>query len=130
MTPMVGTKHMSTVAVGIMCKTPLPGQSKTRLSPPLQPDECAELSACFIRDLSRTIDYAAVCDDLRHFVSGREDKLIETLANKMAEHLLRRFAARRVELELRKFVLPETRYVAARVTREMPRKTSTTAAKD
>jgi len=57
-------------------------------------------------DLSRTIDYAAVCDDLRHFVSGREDKLIETLANKMAEHLLRRFAARRVEFELRKFVLP------------------------
>ena len=56
MTPMAGTKHMSTVAVGIMCKTPAPGQSKTRLSPPLQPDECAELSACFIRDLSRTID--------------------------------------------------------------------------
>jgi rSAM/selenodomain-associated transferase 1 len=47
---------MSTVAVGIMCKTPSPGQSKTRLSPPLQPHECAEISACFIRDLARTID--------------------------------------------------------------------------
>lgn len=81
-------------------------------------------------DLSRTIDYAAICTDLRDFVAGRQGKLIETLANDMAEHLLRRFAATRVELELRKFVLPETRYVAARVTREMPRKTSTTAAKD
>lgn len=44
------------VAVGIFCKTPTPGQSKTRLSPPLRPEECAALSACFIRDLSTTID--------------------------------------------------------------------------
>lgn len=46
---------MSTVAVAIMCKTPISGLSKTRLSPPLQPDECAAISACFIRDLSSTI---------------------------------------------------------------------------
>jgi rSAM/selenodomain-associated transferase 1 len=50
---------MKTVAVGIFCKTPLPGLSKTRLSPPLRPDECAELSACFIRDLTATIHAAA-----------------------------------------------------------------------
>ncbi|MEZ5788888.1 MAG: TIGR04282 family arsenosugar biosynthesis glycosyltransferase [Xanthobacteraceae bacterium] len=46
---------MSTVAIAIMCKTPISGLSKTRLSPPLRPDECAAISACFIRDLSRTI---------------------------------------------------------------------------
>ena len=46
---------MGSVAVGIMCKTPEPGKSKTRLSPPLRPEECAGLSACFIRDLSQTI---------------------------------------------------------------------------
>jgi uncharacterized protein len=44
------------VAVAIMCKTPAPGQSKTRLSPPLGPAECAEISACFIQDLAATID--------------------------------------------------------------------------
>jgi len=44
-----------TVAVGIFCKTPAAGQSKTRLSPPLRPEECAALSACFIRDLASTI---------------------------------------------------------------------------
>jgi uncharacterized protein len=43
------------VAIGIFCKTPAPGLSKTRLSPPLRPDECAALSACFIRDLAATI---------------------------------------------------------------------------
>ncbi len=45
-----------TVAIGIFCKTPAPGLSKTRLSPPLRPEECAALSACFIRDLAGTID--------------------------------------------------------------------------
>jgi dihydroneopterin aldolase len=69
-------------------------------------------------DLAQTIDYAAVCEDLRNFVAPRADKLIETLAHEMAEHLLRRFGLARVELELRKFVLPETRHVAVRVIRQ------------
>jgi len=47
---------MHDVAIGIFCKTPAAGQSKTRLSPPLRPEECAAVSACFIRDLSSTIE--------------------------------------------------------------------------
>jgi len=47
------------VAIGILCKTPAAGRSKTRLSPPLRPEECAALSGCFIRDLSATIDDVA-----------------------------------------------------------------------
>src|SRR3982751_2559128 len=43
------------VAVGIICKTPAAGFCKTRLSPPLAPEDCAGLSACFIRDLANTI---------------------------------------------------------------------------
>ena len=46
---------MSTIAIALVCKTPIAGESKTRLSPPLTPTQCAELSACFIRDLSATI---------------------------------------------------------------------------
>ncbi len=72
-------------------------------------------------DLARTIDYAAVCQEVRGFVADRRDKLIETLAHEMAEHLLRHFEVSRVELELRKFVLPETRYVGVRVARTAPR---------
>jgi rSAM/selenodomain-associated transferase 1 len=54
----LGTKErrVQEVAIGIFCKTPAPGLSKTRLSPPLRPEECATLSACFIRDLAGTID--------------------------------------------------------------------------
>src|SRR4026209_134707 len=46
---------MQDVAIGIFCKTPAAGESKTRLSPPLRPEECAAISACFIKDVSRTI---------------------------------------------------------------------------
>ncbi len=68
-------------------------------------------------DLARTINYAAVCEEVRGFVAGRQDKLIETLAHQLAEHLLGCFDLARVELEVRKFVLPETRHVAVRVAR-------------
>jgi rSAM/selenodomain-associated transferase 1 len=50
---------MGTVAVGIICKTPAPGKCKTRLSPPLRPEECAAISACFISDLARTVGEVA-----------------------------------------------------------------------
>ena len=46
---------MTTVAVGMMCKTPAAGQSKTRLTPPLTPEQAAALSACFIRDTAATV---------------------------------------------------------------------------
>ena len=50
---------MTTVAVAIICKTPRAGYSKTRLAPPLRPEECADLSSCFIADLSATIGAVA-----------------------------------------------------------------------
>ena len=48
-------QRRDTVALAIVCKTPSAGASKTRLSPPLHPEECAQLSSCFIADLSATI---------------------------------------------------------------------------
>ena len=71
-----------------------------------------------VDELARTIDYAAVCAEIQASSPTRQDKLIETLAHEMAEHLLAKFALRRVELELRKFILPETRFVAVRIARE------------
>lgn len=55
---------MSTVALAIVCKTPAPGQSKTRLSPPLRPEECAAISSCFIQDVARTIGRLAADGDV------------------------------------------------------------------
>ena len=42
-------------ALGIMTKFPQAGQVKTRLTPPLTPEEAAALNKCFLRDLSRSI---------------------------------------------------------------------------
>lgn len=46
---------MKPVAIALVCKTPAAGLSKTRLSPPLRPEECAALSACFIRDVAAKV---------------------------------------------------------------------------
>jgi len=67
--------------------------------------------------LNRTIDYAALCAELERFVAAHSSKLIETLADQVASHILRQFDVLSVQLELRKFVLPQTRYVAVRLVR-------------
>lgn len=42
-------------ALAIMTKVPVPGKVKTRLSPPLTPEQAAELNICFLRDISMSI---------------------------------------------------------------------------
>jgi rSAM/selenodomain-associated transferase 1 len=46
-------------ALVMMAKAPLSGAVKSRLVPPLTPDEAAELNRCFIRDLCASIESAA-----------------------------------------------------------------------
>ncbi|MFN2474757.1 MAG: dihydroneopterin aldolase [Chthoniobacterales bacterium] len=68
-------------------------------------------------ELQRTVDYAAVVEEVRIFVRERTVKLIETLADEVAAHLLKQFELAEVEIELRKFILPETKHVSVRVIR-------------
>ena len=46
---------MASAAIGIICKAPRVGASKTRLIPLLGPDQAARLSGCFLRDIAATI---------------------------------------------------------------------------
>jgi uncharacterized protein len=70
---------MQSVAIGIFCKTPAAGLSKTRLSPPLRPEECSVLSACFIRDLAATLHGLSREGDVAPYAvytpAGTEDRL-------------------------------------------------------
>ncbi len=50
---------MATAAIGIICKAPKAGQSKTRLIPRLGPERAAALARAFLIDLSRSIEEAA-----------------------------------------------------------------------
>ena len=68
--------------------------------------------------LENTVDYASICEEVKEFVRGRNDKLIETMGDAIARHLLEAFPLRRVDLELRKFILPDVDYVAVSLTRE------------
>ena len=43
------------VAVGVMAKAPVAGRSKTRLCPPLAPEQAAEMSAAFLRDITANL---------------------------------------------------------------------------
>ncbi len=45
-----------TIALGIMCKAPRPGVTKTRLARVLGPDRAAALSGCFLRDVAASIE--------------------------------------------------------------------------
>lgn len=46
-------------ALGVMAKAPEAGRVKTRLVPPLTPDEAAALSLCTLRDTAANVAYAA-----------------------------------------------------------------------
>ena len=56
----------------------------------------------------------------RKHLLPRSDKLIETLAAGLAAHLLQMFSIQKIEIELRKFVLPDVDYVSVTVTRTRP----------
>ena len=49
-------------ALAVMTKAPQAGRVKTRLVPPLTPEEAAELNKCFLRDTAAAISNAAGAD--------------------------------------------------------------------
>jgi FolB domain-containing protein len=65
-------------------------------------------------DISLTVDYAAVCQRVSEVAAERPRRLIESLAQEICEMILKEFAATSAEVEIRKFILPETRHVAVR----------------
>jgi hypothetical protein len=58
-----GQNVSSFCALAIMTKAPRAGQVKTRLVPPLKPDEAAELNRFFLRDTTTTIANSATPKD-------------------------------------------------------------------
>ncbi len=68
-------------------------------------------------DISKTIDYAQVCERIAELAAAKPRNLIETLAADIAELVQVGFGARSVEVEVRKFILPQTRHVAVRCRR-------------
>jgi FolB domain-containing protein len=72
--------------------------------------------------IARAVNYADVCAETKKFVAARKDKLIETLADAVAMHLIEAFEIQRITVELRKFILPEVEFVSVTVTRDRSKK--------
>lgn len=77
-----------------------------------------DFTACAATDdLTRTIDYFAVTQRLKRLGENQSWKLIEKLAVDIADVVLREFQPQTVAVEVKKFILPETRWVAVRIER-------------
>lgn len=78
-------------------------------------------------DLLKTINYYDVSRRILGLGEGRQWKLIETLAEDIAQLVLREFRPQAVRVEVKKFILPDTRHVSVRIERGSRRKPLTAA---
>jgi len=69
-------------------------------------------------DIASTIDYHAVSLRVLEISTERPRKLIETLADELGEVLLREFSLRWIDVNIRKFILPNTEWVEVSIRRE------------
>ena len=67
--------------------------------------------------VTRTVDYAIVCQETKRYLAQKSPKLLETLAGEVSAHLLRKFRVRKISLEARKFVLKDAAYTSVTVIR-------------
>ena len=67
--------------------------------------------------IGQTINYAIVAEETQRFVHDQAVNLIETLADRLAAHLLNNFPIQKITVEIRKFPLEHAKHVSAIVTR-------------
>jgi dihydroneopterin aldolase len=68
-------------------------------------------------DLSQTIDYHAVTKQLKSLVLQKQWNLIEAMAGDFAKMILQDFKPESVQVEIRKFILSDTKWVAVKIVR-------------
>jgi dihydroneopterin aldolase len=67
--------------------------------------------------IDNTVNYSIVAEETKNFVREQSTNLIETLADRLATHLLKTFRIQKVTVELRKFPLEDAKHVSVTVTR-------------
>lgn len=65
-----------------------------------------------------TVDYAAVAEGVKRLVEGRSFRLVEAIAESVAELLISRFNVARVSVKVRKFSVSGTKSVGVQLVRE------------
>jgi rSAM/selenodomain-associated transferase 1 len=59
-----GETRRAQCAIAVMAKASIPGRTKTRLVPPLTPEEAANLNTAFLRDIADSLIGASACADI------------------------------------------------------------------
>jgi dihydroneopterin aldolase len=67
--------------------------------------------------IERAVNYSTVAEETKSFMLDQSVNLIETLADRLASHLLKIFPIQKVTIELRKFALEDAKYVSVTITR-------------
>jgi 7,8-dihydroneopterin aldolase/epimerase/oxygenase len=67
--------------------------------------------------IENAVNYSDVVEEAKNFVRDQSVNLIETLADRLAMHLLKHFRIQKVTIELRKFPFEDSKYVSATITR-------------
>ena len=68
-------------------------------------------------NIEKTVNYSGVANETKQFVRNQSFNLIETMADRLAMHLLKTFPTQKITVELRKFPLKDAKYVSVTVTR-------------
>ena len=71
--------------------------------------------------VEKTINYQKVADDLLQFGQGRSWRLLEKLVSNLADRILAEYEPDNVLVEVKKFVIPQARYVSASLSRARSR---------
>jgi dihydroneopterin aldolase len=110
---------ISIVDLEVFCRVGVPDAERARpqrllLTVEMESDFSKAAKTDSITD---TIDYFAVSQRLLKFGEGRSWKLIEKLAADIADTILSEFKPRGVTVEVKKFIIPQARYVSVVITR-------------
>lgn len=105
--------------LGVLCRIGVPDEERTR---PQRLLVTAEMSgdfskACATDDIQYTINYYDVSRRITAMCGEKSYRLIEKLAEEIAQMILKDFGAREATVEVKKFILSDARHVAVRLTR-------------
>ena len=77
-------------------------------------------SAAVSGRVGRTVDYNEVAQGLLKFGEARSWRLIESVATDIADKIISEFRPENVTVEVKKFSIPEARYVSVCLTKQRP----------
>jgi dihydroneopterin aldolase len=114
--------HISIIDLEVFCRVGVTDEEHAKPQRLLvSVDMEYDFSSAAVSDrIGRTIDYFEVSQRLIRFGERQGWRIIESLATEMAEKILAEFRPQSVTVEVRKFPIPEARYVSVTVTKAQP----------